>query len=651
MPTLETRFFSLVKIPRPSFVVAEFSYNYFVPDEATNGTGMSKYDNAQFKNTSFKSDSGGYTTDDQGNKLIVDNFGNLVGESVLTTRSPRYVTITWTPSTQTSTIPDPAAPDLASLDAAGLIMREEEIASVYDADIKVLDPKLRTRLDEKLRLLAALDGIDPYTDEGLAYLQESLNTLISSDTSLTSLHSLGTARLDESLIQEAIPRILDMNKSAGMKRVNDLGVDAESGQFEDASTYVADIKVDRRILKSMVHGDVTRNHFSKRQLIRFLQSDAADRSNLPKEPDRIVGETLGDAVKESGLSLTSPILVAQTAPRTIIPEDDTTSSIPYAQTDLIGYIVERYQVSEDFSLSTPEKVIYINSAIVTNTIDTEILYGRAYYYTVRSVYMRESELYDHSISAWNRVRSYFSCVSTDPVYVETTESTPPADPDGLFYKFNHRAGRGLILTWQYPVGKQRDTKYFQIFRRSSIHEPFTCIAEIDFNNAVVKVGRQESVHEENILYYKGTTTFYEDTEFTRDSSYIYTVAAVDAHGLSSGYSAQSLVSFKKNRNHLEMKTVSPSGAPKQYPNFFIDPELDESTFVRSLTQDVMKSSGKQSVKIYMDAECEIIELSDGTTETHVGLATVGHTYKMHFINLDRHKDETLEIRFTDFRES
>jgi len=657
MPKLETRFFSLTKIPRPSFVTATFSYNYFVPDEAVNDTGISRYDNGQFKSTSFSvaEDGSSYITDDQGNKMILDNYGNLVSEDVLSTRSPRTITIEWTPPTQTATVPDPPAPSLSSLDNDSLIMKEEEISSVYDMDLKVFDPKLRIRFDEKLKLLAALHGVDPYTFEGLTALQDNVRSFLAEstdyDSTLSYYDNLGRLSIAEEMVTVAIPNILDMNKSAGSKRVNDLGLDVASGQFEAAATYVVDAKVDRRILSSATHCNIYRNNFSKRQLMRFLSEDASDKNTLPKEPDRIIGEDLTDTTRESTVSLTSPILVAQSVARPILSSDDTTSTISYAQTDLIGYIVERYRVQEDFSLSSPERTVYIDSPLVCNAIDTEILYGVAYYYTVRSVYMRESEVYDHSIEAFNRVRHYFACTATDPVYVESNESTPPAEPDGLFYKFNYREGSGLILTWQYPVGKQRDTKYFQIFRRSSVSEPFTCIAEIDFNNSSVKTPRQESIHEENVLYFNGTTTYYEDIEFTRESNYIYAVAAVDAHGLSSGYSAQTYVSFKKERNIIMLSAVSPPGAPKQYPNFFIDPELDESTFVRTLTQDVMRSSGKQKVKIYLDSDVESFIHGDGTTETHLGLSHNNHTYKIHFINLDRHKDESLEVRVTDYRES
>jgi len=323
------------------------------------------------------------------------------------------------------------------------------------------------------------------------------------------------------------------------------------------------------------------------------------------------------------------------------------------QFDLVGYIVERYDAKRDINLNDPQKTFYVNSAIATSLIDTELAYGSSYYYMVRSVYMRDFTGLDGTSGQILQQRQFFASYPTDPMFIETVESTPPTEPDGLFYKFNYTDKKGLILTWQYPVGRQRDTKYFQVFRRKTIDDPFTCIAELDFNNATIKIGRMEKVHENQVRLCTGTTTFYEDIDFTRNSSYIYTIAAIDAHGLSSGYSAQTLVTFDSDTNKIKLKAVSRSGAPKQYPNFFVDPDLDENTYVRTLTQDVMTSSGKSKVRLFFDSDCEIYKstTSDGVeeTHTHTGLSENNIVYKLHMINLDRQKDDSVEITFKDFR--
>ena len=316
----------------------------------------------------------------------------------------------------------------------------------------------------------------------------------------------------------------------------------------------------------------------------------------------------------------------------------------------MGYIVERFETEDDFILESPQRIFYVESKDTTNLIDTEVKYGTSYYYTVRSVYVRDfyDEDYSTDPATQRRMRQFFASNPTDPVYIESKESTPPAEPDGVFYKFNYNEGQGLVLTWQYPVGRQRDTKYFQIFRRASIHEPFTCIGELDFDLSLKKILRRERVDSDRVFKRPATQTFFNDPNFKRGDEFIYAVAAVDAQGLTSGYSAQTKVSFNVNTNKIELKDISRSGAPKQYPNFFVDPDEDETITVRTITQDVMKSSGKQKVRIYLDPTCQVYVDENGDNIYALGTENKERTiYKMHFINLDRQKDESIEIRISD----
>ena len=52
----------------------------------------------------------------------------------------------------------------------------------------------------------------------------------------------------------------------------------------------------------------------------------------------------------------------------------------------------------------------------------------------------------------------------------------------------------------------------KFFRRKTIHEPFQCIAELDFNNSIVKSIRREHIRDDKVIKLKGPKTFYEDSE-------------------------------------------------------------------------------------------------------------------------------------------
>jgi len=195
-----------------------------------------------------------------------------------------------------------------------------------------------------------------------------------------------------------------------------------------------------------------------------------------------------------------------------------------------------------------------------------------------------------------------------------------------------------------PSGRSRDVKFFQIFRRNNIYEPFECIAELDFDNSEIKTLRPESVREDLVYRFSGPQTYYEDSTFDRDSSSaIYAVCAVDAHGLTSGYSTQTEVGFDRNKNVLTLKNISRPGAPKQYPNFFVDPDLDDNIAVDSFTQDAIFDSGRQTVRVYFTPDAKLVSDRDGQERNVFVDQNSDGKYKIHFINLDLQKSTTAEI--------
>ena len=149
---------------------------------------------------------------------------------------------------------------------------------------------------------------------------------------------------------------------------------------------------------------------------------------------------------------------------------------------------------------------------------------------------------------------------------------------------------------------------------------------------------------------RGAQTYFEDMNFDRDSGpAMYAVCAVDAHGLTSTYSAQTLVSFNKDKNALELKSISRPGAPKQYPNFFVDPDLDESISIDSFSQDAIYDSGRQKIKIYFTPDTISARDKDGQESSIVLTNQNDAFYKMHVINVDFQKSADVELRVDDLR--
>ena len=119
----------------------------------------------------------------------------------------------------------------------------------------------------------------------------------------------------------------------------------------------------------------------------------------------------------------------------------------------------------------------------------------------------------------------------------------------------------------------------------------------------------------------------------KNSEFIYAVAAIDAHGLTSNYSEQIKVSFDVYKNILNTKIISLAGAPKQYPNLY----LKEDLFI-----DSIKTSNKKTLNLYFTPDCYKASLTNNSVKNLV--KTSGTSYKINFINLDNQDSSQLEIK-------
>ena len=102
----------------------------------------------------------------------------------------------------------------------------------------------------------------------------------------------------------------------------------------------------------------------------------------------------------------------------------------------------------------------------------------------------------------------------------------------------------MRLEWQLPPDRTRDVKKYQVFRRKTIDEPFSCIAEYDFTDeGYTQFTNRETVSPELIHKVAIPRYYHTDYEFERESEYIYCVVSVDAHGLSSQLGVQMSAKF------------------------------------------------------------------------------------------------------------
>ena len=134
--------------------------------------------------------------------------------------------------------------------------------------------------------------------------------------------------------------------------------------------------------------------------------------------------------------------------------------------------------------------------------------------------------------------------------------------------------------------------------------------------------------------------FWIDNEANKDRKYIYTVVSIDAHGFSSNYGMQFEVRFSRSKNKIEKVLISGSGAPKPYPNMF----LNADTFV-----DTIKDSNHTKMKIYFDPE--YLEVVRKGKQSDPIIATIQNrsSYKMQLINVDFQESQIIDISINDLR--
>ena len=226
------------------------------------------------------------------------------------------------------------------------------------------------------------------------------------------------------------------------------------------------------------------------------------------------------------------------------------------------------------------------------------------------------------------------------VTVECTENIAPPAPADFKPDWDYDKQK-LRLMWSFPVNSQRDIKYFQIFKRTSLLSPFVLQAEYHFNDSNTLPDRAEVIPaalvEEMI---DNPRTFYVDEEFTKDTAAIYAVCCVDARGLSSNYSIQFGVTFNRFSNKIEPVLISNSGAPKAFPNML----LRESVFI-----DTIKTSGFNRMSVYFDPEYLELFNEEGEDLGFIDGNDPNASYKIQLINTDLQKSQIATIKINDLR--
>jgi hypothetical protein len=304
----------------------------------------------------------------------------------------------------------------------------------------------------------------------------------------------------------------------------------------------------------------------------------------------------------------------------------------------IGYMIERFTVADD-DRAVEKRVFFISSPKINRYNDVEIQYGVQYLYSVRNVLAFHANTVRDNGETLN---SRFLVASRPSTFssVLTQEYVPPPPPADLNFLWDYQ-NAALQVNWAFPSNPQRDIKGWQVFRRKSLNEPFSLIAQLDFDDSVIKTPSAENVDAGLIKKFTSSVTFFIDPEFNKDSSYIYAVCSIDAHAMTSNYSTQYSVRFDRIQNKLMKTFVSQSGAAKQYPNTYLKAEL---------SLDSVKSSNIENVRVYFDPEYLKVTDHFGRDLQILKTDKRNGKYRLMMLNTDRQLQSNVDIVLKDLRD-
>jgi len=322
-------------------------------------------------------------------------------------------------------------------------------------------------------------------------------------------------------------------------------------------------------------------------------------------------------------------------------------SSPHVQkygAELVGYIIDKFEVSTRGGLIKHPPIV-IDSPHVHLTADYRVKFNAKYCYVIRTVALLTLPAIEDVTGEVATIQVLVSSKPSNKVYVTTQKDSAPEPPGDVNFTWNYQTNK-LMVTWAFPVTRERDIKQFQVFRRDSVDECFELQKQYNFDDSVVKFPYNERPDPRLVEHLNSPATFWIDDEFNwdvhtgRDTGLIYAVTSIDAHGQGSGYSAQFRVWFDRYKNRLQKELVSHAGSPKPYPNMYLAEELFENTI------NVAGPSSKR-MRLFFNPEFYYYTDDRGRTTQVLQTRQTGGGYKLQFINLDNMKSDDINITIDD----
>jgi len=605
---------TLVNIPEVARAEAKFVYNYYVRDERTNSNG----------------------------NLGVIDLGNPSQEQQGVAKSsklPRYNRLSVTaPKFQNEDkmlagIAQSMGKNLIS-DNLSYLQFESAISSARFSGIRLQDNQIDQSFYYALSSSISFFGADSVTSGNQQ--SEVIATYVSSSQAFGP---------DGQNLRDALSNLQAQGVSYAPTDVRN---ETASDAFRSVRFINFNMNINNLLVSNMIQGALTDKTNIYEDEIESLESSA-----IQIQSDAIAFATPG-VVQEDEYNI--PVVSLDDFSTS---ESDVSTGGPYDEGSYpIGYYIEKFEIVKKDEEGNYDRVVHdpliVNSFGDLNLQDSSVKYGGTYLYNIRTVALTRFEAFrtDSTGDTSDEVVVAIIMVASKGVMVrvQCTENIPPEPPGNVSFKFDY-ANDNLMIFWEEPLNPQRDVVRYQILRRRSTDVPFTLIRELDFDKSTSKVEPVEKAPENLILQVGGARKFFRDEAFHKDAKFIYSICCVDARGFTSNYSAQFEVSFDRMRNKIILNLVSKKGAPKPYPNIYLNQDL----FV-----DTIKDSGHSRMRIFFDPEYyDVFKTAsedkdvyyDGdlirTSKQTESLNLIGDNYKLQIINVDNQMSQLIDIKIND----
>lgn len=446
----------------------------------------------------------------------------------------------------------------------------------------------------------------------------------------------------ELLSQEFISKYLNYAQSNATRTSQE-----SSSPIDDMQMKNIVVPVTKKIYGTMLHEKLLNDSLTplNKNIIDAVAQKFEDQVSIRDYANRFNGS-------QYDLTLETPV-------STKVEDVNTNNNFAYETT---GYIIDRYRLQN--SSLVEKKTFYIENPETNELFDTEILYNQKYVYNIKVVTAIQTLAFDPEQKI-NFVGTYLVAGKVMRTVANCIDENPAQPPTDFFIQWDYSLKK-LVLSWNFPNDIRRHIKYFQVFRRKNVGPvrpaqlPFELVKMYDFNDLQQASGVIYNIAGNVFKFVNGedaidmsvvtrvndlknlsvvTPTCFIDEEFNKEDYYIYAVAAVDAHGITTNYSNQIGVKFNVQRNTIGRVDISEPGAPKPYPNLY----LNKDTFI-----DTIKNEGYSQVTVVFNPEYIDLQRQSGE-DLNILRYGPDNFYRLQLINTDLQQDQFIDIKITDSR--